>query len=281
MRTLIAGCGFVGVRLGEILAENGSDVHGLRRSAIDAPSFPMIAADLGDRNGLAKAIGGQGFSHLVYAASPGGRTEENYRRTYVEGLENTLAATGESLERLVLITSTAVFGQAAGEWVDEDSVTEPSSFTGKILLEAEATAARAACEATSFRLGGIYGPGRTRLVRLVATGTARIPRAPRFTNRIHRDDAARATAHLLRAPDLAPTYVGVDRGVAELADVYRFLAAELGVAEPELEDPDAEARAHKRCRSDRLVESGFTFAIPSYREGYPPIVAAYREDADE
>ena len=84
-----------------------------------------------------------------------------------------------------------------------------------------------------LRLGGIYGPGRTRLIDQVRGGSAVIPAASRFTNRIHRDDAAAAIVHLCTMDAVpGPVYLGVDNEPAELGEVLGFLAAELGLPQP-------------------------------------------------
>lgn len=278
-RTLIAGCGYVGTALGTRLAGEGGQVWGLRRRAEGLPDgITPIEADLGDPRTLEHLP--EGIDRVVYAASPGARDEESYRNAYVRGLENLLArlgARGERLSRLVLLSSTSVYAQQEGEWVDEGSPTEPTHPSGRTLLEAEQLARSSGHPAVVLRLAGIYGPGRTRLLERVRRGEARMPPQPRWTNRIHRDDCAGAIAHLLalEAPD--DLYLGVDHEPADFGEVVRWLAAELGAPTPEPEDPDADppgrrARTSKRCRNTRLVASGYRFAYPTFRDGYRPLL---------
>lgn len=97
------------------------------------------------------------------------------------------------------------------------------------------------------------------------------PDGPFFTNRIHRDDAARALAHLAELPDPDPVYLGVDRDPASYGDVVRWLSRAMDLPEPGTGDDGSlsrRKRISKRCRSDRLVESGFEFRHPSFRDGY-------------
>ena len=165
--------------------------------------------------------------------------------------------------------------------VDETSPTEPTTATARILVEAEACVARAPGTASILRLGGIYGPGRTRLIEQVRRGEARIPAGPPvYTNRIHRDDAAAALDHLLELPALDPVYLGVDDDPAELATVLHWLAERMGAPAPRPADPeqdDAPAgrrrRTSKRCSNARLRGSGFSFRYPSFRDGYGAMLA--------
>jgi len=135
--------------------------------------------------------------------------------------------------------------------------------------------------AVVIRFGGIYGPGRTRLIDSVRAGTATRPAGPPlYTNRIHRDDCARVLEHLLFLPTPAPLYLAVDDDPAPLGEVLSWLATQIDVPEPPLAvsqplkpggrggDPAARARASKRCRHTRLRASGFQFRYPSYRDGY-------------
>ena len=204
-----------------------------------------------------------------------------YRSAYVEGLANVLDALerdGVSPRRVFFASSTAVYGDAGGGIVDESTPEAPGHFSGEILLEAEALLFRrfagTATSATVLRLGGIYGPGRTRLIDQVRSGRAVVPDRPRHTNRIHRDDAAAAIAHLATmAAEPGAVYLGVDNEPAELGEVLRFLANELGLPEPAT-GPIAPARGgDKRCSSAALQATGFRFTFPSYREGYRAVLA--------
>lgn len=213
------------------------------------------------------------FDYLFYTASADRRDEDHYRSIYVDGLRNLLKAlreAGSRLQRLFFTSSTAVYGQSSGEWVDEASATDPLRFNGHVLLEAEAVVRQAPVTGVNIRLSGIYGPGRTRLVRKVWNGEASA--TPSWTNRIHVEDCAGALHHLMRVEKPEPLYLGTDDEPATTADVVGWLSRELGVPRP----PDAEAdRLNKRCRNTLLKDSGYRFELPSFREGYGPIVRQF------
>lgn len=273
MRVLIAGCGYVGTALGIELAAAGHTVWGLSRQPSDLPAaIRPLAADLTDPASLRSLP--EDLEAVAYTAAAAASTEEAYVDAYVRGLDNLLAAL-RGVKRVLFTSSTAVYGQNDGGWMDESSPTEPAHFSGKRLLEAEGLVLGSRFPGVVLRLGGIYGPGRTRLVRQVQSGEARRPAVPSFTNRIHRDDCAGAIAHLLSLERPESIYLGVDHEPADLGEVMSWLAAGLGVPVPAVEERPPEgrrARAHKRCRNDRLVAAGYRFRYPTFREGYCELV---------
>jgi nucleoside-diphosphate-sugar epimerase len=281
-RILIAGCGYVGSALARDRVARGDAVWGLRRNPVDLPAgVEPIAADLAVARSLAELP--SALDALVYAASPGGRDDAFYRTTYVEGLRNLLAAlkTQSQRPRLIFVSSTAVYGQTRGEWVDETSPTKPSHFSGQRLLEAEALLRDSELPGIVLRLGGIYGPRRTRLVEQVRQGRVSIARgAPQYTNRIHRDDCAGALDHLIDLAEPADCYLGVDHEPEDEAAVLRWLAGVLGASPPRVATSDERREerrgGNKRCRNARLVASGYTFRYPNYRDGYTAVLAEMR-----
>ncbi len=270
MRVLIAGCGYVGTRLGLDLASEGVEVTGIRRSPDDIPHpIRPVAVDLLD-SGLAPRL--PPVDQVVYMASADASAPDAYRRAYVEGPRNllqALASRGAPVTRVIFVSSTAVYGGAEGGWVDEETPPEPANFRGELMLEGEEVVRNGPFPALSLRLAGIYGPGRDRLVRRVRDGEARCPDpGPIWSNRIHRDDAAGALRHLLRVEDPASCYLGVDDAPTSICEVYGFVAESLGLPAPARDPSASRERANRRCSNRRLRGSGFVFAFPSYREGY-------------
>lgn len=278
-RALIAGCGYVGTELARtLLADGAEEVWGLRRSAATMPvGARAIVADLSRVETL--TVMPAGLDVVFYAVGADGHTPEQYELAYVTGLANlwsALRAAGAPPRRLVVVTSTAVYAQNDGEWVDESSPTDPREFSGRTLLRSEALARTLAAEVVIVRFGGIYGPGRTRFVDTVRNGTAALGAGPEYTNRIHRLDCAGVLAHVARLPSPAPTYIGVDDEPADRRAVVEWLADRLGVTPPPHAHDvgDASAVRGKRCSNRLLRTSGYRFRYPTFREGYADVLAA-------
>lgn len=273
MRVLIAGCGYVGSALAERLAAEGARVFGLARRPAGLPrGVEPLAADLTDPSSL-EALP-EGFEIVFYAASAGARDPQAYERAYVHGVSNLLArlARRSPPRRFVFVSSTAVYAQQQGEWVDEDSPTTPAGFRGRVLLEGERRSLAAPFPGTVVRFGGIYGPGRASLVERVRAGRARF-RPGHYTNRIHRDDCAGVLRHvaLLEAP--APLYLGVDDEPALERDVLVWLAERLGAPMPTASEAGSAETGSKRCSNRRLRGEGYRLRYPSFREGYAQLLA--------
>ncbi|MBT1002235.1 SDR family oxidoreductase [Paenarthrobacter sp. DKR-5] len=278
MTVLIAGCGDLGTEAGLRFAAAGHRVVGWRRSPGKLPpQLEGVAADLTAELPPVPAD----TDIVVVSPAAGERSEEVYQATYVDGLRNVLDALerdGVQPRRVLFVSSTAVYGEADGGWVDEQSPAEPASPTGRIIRRAEDLLHERVPGSTVLRLAGIYGPGRTRLIDQVRNGTAELPAAPQFTNRIHRDDAAAAIVHLATAvQEPAPVCIGVDSEPADLRDVLLFLAGELGLPEPPTADRESARGGAKRCANALLLSTGFSFEFPTYREGYRAILAGRGE----
>lgn len=264
---LIAGCGDLGSRLAERLSA-GWTVTGLRRRPERlAAGIRPFAADLSDPTTLSGLD--RDWDAVVYTATPGRRDEEAYRQAYLNGLEHLLGRV--RTDRLLFVSSSAVYGQDRGEWVDEDSPTRPQAFNGRVLLEAERLARSAGGHV--LRFSGIYGPGRDALIRRLRSGPVSCRREPPiWTNRIHADDCAAALAHVLELADPAPVYVASDDRPAPRWEVLNWLAERLHAPAPIAIDDPASGQG-KRISAARLKASGFALQYPDFRAGYEALLA--------
>jgi nucleoside-diphosphate-sugar epimerase len=282
---LIAGCGYVGSALGMRLAAAGHVVWGIRRGAEGLPpGIRHLAADLTVPETLQTLP--PALEVVFYTAAPNGVDDAAYRGIYVDGLRYLLEALlrqHQSPRQVFFTSSTAVYQQSAGEWVDETSPTEPSHFTGSRVLEGERLLLNGPFPGTALRFGGIYGPARTSLIDRVRQGLATCRDGPPlYTNRIHRDDCAGALQHLMTLSEPEAVYLGVDHEPADQCDVLRWLADRLGASPPRVEaSSGGDSRRHrtnKRCRNAKLVASRYVFSYPTYREGYAAILHQTAED---
>ena len=297
-RVVVVGCGYVGLELGRRLRRADHEVTGVRRSdsgldTVGDAGLEPHRADVTDPGSLSSLPDAE---WVVFAASSGGRGADAARAVYVEGLRNVIeeyAARDSPPDRLVYTSSTGIYGDHDGAFVDEGTPIEPKTGKTEVLAAAERVAHGAAADAgidgTVARFAGLYGPGRYRLDRYL-TG----PVTEGYLNMVHRDDAAGAVAFCLES--------GVARGGTVLvaddepADKWAFadwLAAECGVESPpkrtieeRLADSDLSTaarrriRTSKRCANDRLRELGYEFTYPTYREGYRPAIEAYLSGVD-
>ena len=265
-RLLIAGCGYVGSAAARLFAEGGWEVIGWTRSGQSAEppgesAISLSAVDITDletvrRNSFPADV-------VVHSASSGA---DSYRHVYRDGAAN-LAACFPSA-RLIFTSSTSVYPQRNGSSVTEDSPAEPASENAQILRQAEKIILDH--DGIVLRVAGIYGPGRSFLLRSVMNGTS--VSSDHFVNQVHRDDVASAISFLARSRAVDPPRVFnvVDDTPAPRAEILDWLSTRVGV--PLSSFPaDAEpkrGRSNKRVSNAKLRALGWVPAYPSYREGF-------------
>ncbi len=276
---LIAGCGDVGSRLAAQLPANNWQVYGLRRSIERLPAgVTGVAGDL-----FSDQCPGQwpegNIDYLVYSAAATDHDEAGYQAAYIEGLKHTLGwlkQKGQQPKRLLFVSSSGVYSQTEGEWVDETSPAEATSYSGRIMREAEQIALNSGIAASVVRLTGIYGPGREWMLGQVRKGYRVAVDPPLYGNRIHADDAGGLLAFLLQADlqgkTLDDCYIGVDNAPVPLAEVVGWLRERLGITEWAAEASVRRAGS-KRCSNARAKALGWEPRYPSYREGYSAMLA--------
>ena len=306
----VVGAGYVGLALCRRLDGLGHEVTGVRRSPapVREAGVSAVAADVTNPETL-EAL--PDADAVVFAASSGGRGADAARRVFVDGLRNTIrtyADRSSPPDRLVYTSSTGVYGDHDGDWVDEDTSLDPQTEKTEVLVEAERVAVETAGEAgidgTVARFAGLYGPERYRLSRYLEG-----PVTEGYLNSVHRDDAAGAVAFLLtgrsneesggdpraRPADHARGEVVV---VAddEPVDKWSFadwLADECGVERPDkrtkaerLAAGDLSAAARRRIQTSKRVDNaklrglGYDPEYPTVHEGYRAAVADHRAADD-
>ncbi len=231
-RLLIAGCGYVGVATADLFHAAGWEVEGWTHSAESAAKladkpYTVRAVDITSADAVKAAA--SSFDAVIHCASSGGGGAESYRRVYLEGAQNLLAVLRPPT--FLYTSSTSVYAQTGGEWVDEESAAEPTHETGRILRETEEFVRQKG--GLIARLAGIYGPGRSALLRKFLSGEARIEAGgERYLNQAHRDDIAAALFLLVSLPNeqrpASPIFNVVDDQPITERACYEWLAARLG-----------------------------------------------------
>lgn len=269
-RVLIAGAGDLGLAVARQLLAAGTPVATLNRSGRSLAGASPVAADLGRPDTLNNL---PATDTVILTVAPPTPDEAGYRLAYLDGPQNLLDALPQPVSRVLVVSTTGVYGEDAGRWVTATSPTSPTRATAEIVLAGE-QAVSERLPTTIVRATGIYGPGRTRLIEQVRLGHARVAphRAPHWTNRIHRDDLASAVIHLTRLALAPPIVIATDNEPAPRDDVYEFLADRLGQTLA-ADDDTSPTPTGKRCSNDLLIETGWQPRYPSYREGYESVLA--------
>ncbi len=272
---LLVGCGDIGTQLGLELCQAGHQCIGLKRHLNQLPApIQGLCADVTDPASLVEL---PTHDYLVYSLVPAAFSAEGYQRAYVDGLANLLEALQQQQlqpRRIFYVSSSAVYHQRQGEWVDDQSPTEPNGFSGQAMLRAEALLQHSELQATAVRFSGIYGSGRERLLDWVRQGVGALAEPSHYGNRIHRDDCVGVLRFLidkdLAGHNLADCYLASDPHPAPYYEVLEWLRLELNLPEPQQrQDFSQKLRSgSKRCRPQRLLDAGYLFHHPDYQTGF-------------
>jgi nucleoside-diphosphate-sugar epimerase len=265
-RVLVAGYGYVGSVAAKLFAEAGWDVTGWTRSqqktgaageratslqAVDITNLEMVR-----RHAFAA-------NAVVHCASSG---TDSYRRVYRDGAANLAAAFSASC--IIFTSSTSVYPQRDGSLVTEESPAEPDSDNAKILREAEQIVL--GNDGIVLRVAGIYGPGRSFLLRNVMNGTAIA--TDRIVNQVHRDDVASAIFFVAHCQGIQPPRIFnvADDNPVPRPEILAWLSERLNVPLPDsvAVTEREKGRSNKRVSNAKLRALGWAPVYPSYREGF-------------
>ncbi|KGK41418.1 hypothetical protein LH51_14800 [Nitrincola sp. A-D6] len=264
---LMVGLGDLGSRIARLGVKAGNRVVGMRRGNQAPADIELWQQDA--------ALPWAGSSlipdDVVLCISPSGSGAEAYRRAYLAVAQQAADWLRREAPQahVWLISSTGVYGQQQGEWVDEDALIDPQRETARVLVDAENFWLKQSQPVTLLRPSGLYGPGREFMLRQARTGILPDSDQPVYTNRIHIDDAARAVTHLIQRRrqglDTAAAYNLTDTCPVALHDLLHWLHGQMGIDDV-VEQPMQ--RPSKRVSHQRLKDTGFTWHYPSFREGY-------------
>lgn len=278
---VVVGCGYVGTRLARHYRDAGQGLRGVVRSeagvarlaqlGIEGVDYDLGGDDPGDL-GLAEA------RVFHFAPPPGSGVQDPYTRHLVEVFERY----GHP-QRVVYISTTGVYGDCAGRWIDETHPVQPAADRSRRRRDAEETLRRwslaSGRDLVILRVAGIYGPERLPLERIRAGAPMVRPQQSPYTNRIHVDDLVTACiAAMERAPSGA-VYNACDGHPSTMTDYFLEVAAAAGLPNPPLIGLEEAAdrlsegmlsylSESRRLRNDRLRdELGVVFRYPSLAEG--------------
>lgn len=206
--------------------------------------------------------------YLVIALAARERSQQGYERAYrlpILKLAESIQQWQTLPKRIIVVSSTRVYGVSDGRWIHDDTEPSPSDANGQILRDMELAALALPAPTSVVRLSGIYGPGRDWLKRQALTATQNSIEKNNWTNRIHIDDAAAAILHLLEQPVLKPSYIVSDTQSVPLLEMYNFFREREGL--PLLQINDYPVQGGKRLTPDALQEIGFQWQYPTAFSG--------------
>ena len=287
---IIFGCGYVGAALAKNLIESGCRVGALTRNENKAAALrelgvgEVIIADL-DSHDWHSQVRGR-YTAVVNCVSSAGGGIEGYRKSYLEGQRSILEwSNTQEIQIYVYTSSTSVYAQDNGAFVNESADNAQAPPTGRVLLESEAMLAAAESELSHWyvlRLAGIYGPGRHFLLNQLREGGGEIPGSGDYAmNMIHLEDIVSATCAGLRGVAPSGIYNITDCSPSTKQEVLCHLAAELNMPEPCFNSDKMSERLKRRggrmphryiSNAKARAELGWQPKYPSYREGYASLI---------
>ena len=270
-RVLIAGCGYLGQAVADLFVAAGWEVEGWTKSVesvakLSVKPYSVLPVDISQQEQVRAQK--SDFDAVIHCASTRGGDADLYRHVYLDGARTLLERFVGS--RMLFTSSTSVYAQSNGEWIIEESAAEPKHETGKILRKAEDLVL--AKRGIVIRLGGVYGPGRSALLKKFLSGDAILdPESDRFANQIHRDDAAEAIRLLLtRGVSVREIYNVVDDQPILQSECYRWLATKLNRPLPPIGRSTSKRKrgeSNKRVSSAKLRAIGWVPRYPSFAVG--------------
>jgi nucleoside-diphosphate-sugar epimerase len=276
MKTLLSiGHGYSAQALARLLIPQGWTVIGTTRSAARAEAFRAAGVEpLLLPGPLAPALARA--SHVLTSVAPDAAGDPILRDHAAE-----LAAARPVWAGY--LSTTAVYGDHQGGWVDEETPLTPSTERGAARVRAEADWAALGLPLHIFRLAGIYGPGRGPFEKVRDGSARRIIKPGQVFSRIHVEDIAQVVAASIAHPHPGRAYNLCDDDPAPPEDVIGHAAELLGLPLPpavayDLAEMTPMARSFyaesKRVRNDRIkAELGVTLLYPTYREGLAALLA--------
>lgn len=212
------------------------------------------------------------FDFIIYAISADNTTPASYYDAYILSLHNLLQKLRNIKnfpKKFFFVSSTSVYHQNKGQWVNEYSTTNPLYFRGRYMLEAESLLKTSEFNYTIIRLGGVYGPNRNNIIDMVRKKNGYCDKPEVYSNRIHIEDAAGIIVHLIEQTNnnniIKRIYLGVDCEPSTLHEITQWLSQKLGITLTTTKIPNT--INNKRCHNKLIRQSGYKFIYPNYKTG--------------
>ena len=267
MKLLLVGNGYLGQAITREFRTQGWEVVPVSLSGDDGST----ACDVGVRAAVAEL---PAADFIVHCAASGRGGAAAYQHVYVDGCRNLTEVFPST--PLLFTSSTSVYAQTDGSVVTEDSPAIPDRETGVLLLEAEQITLAAGGIVT--RLSGIYGPGRSALLKKFLAGESVIEEdGRRFINQIHRDDAARAVFHLATQGQRGGIYNVSDSTPLSQLACFEALGEIFARPLPPTGPRDLDRKrgwTHKQVSNAKLCASGWQPDFPVFTEAASSIAAS-------
>ena len=275
METLIVGCGYLGSRVAKLLLAKGGRVRAMTRGVESADKLRSV----GIEPQICDLTQADSLRHLprvdavVFAAAHDRASKTSMRDLYVGGLGNLFDHLPPP-KKFVHVSSSSVYGQVGGEWVDETSPADPDEPSGQVILEAETLSRSRFPDAIVLRFSGIYGPGRWLRRDKIEAGQPIVGDAEKWLNLIHVDDGARAVVAALEKGEPGRTYNVCDDEPVRRRRFYEEMAKVLAAPSPTFQplaegmpSPPHEKGNRRICNARIRAELGVKLLYPNYRDG--------------
>ncbi|MGY0398342.1 MAG: sugar nucleotide-binding protein [Ostreibacterium sp.] len=275
MKIYLAGCGKIGTRLGYCLQNDGHQVIGLKRTPKDL-GFSTLSIDLS--NQLAVQALPKDAEVIIFMVTPPDYTEVDYKHVYDTILNNLIDFSKQhsAPPLFLLVSSTSLYGQQKGQWVNEDSTTKPRKFNGQWILQGEKNLRQQLSNSLCVRFSGIYATHRARLIKTALSGKPIQQNPPLWTNRLHEDDCVNVLYFLIKQYQskipLDKIYLVSDNTPVSSYDIIQFICQRMGKPHPKISTENISYQQNKRCDNTRIKRLGYRFIYPTYQIGYRAIL---------
>jgi nucleoside-diphosphate-sugar epimerase len=272
---LVIGCGYLGRRVAAVWRDRGRTVYTLTRSKADELIAEGFVPIVGDVMALPRLPMLPRVDTVLYAVGWDRQSGHSMSDVYVKGLSNALDRLPPP-ERFLYVSSSSVYGQTDGEWVSEESPTNPLEESGRVVLAAEYVLKGRIPAANTLRFAGIYGPGRLLREKAVRGGQPLVGDAEKWLNLIHLGDGVRAVLASEERGEIGEMYNVSDGCPVTRRDFYTELARVLGAPPARFEPgPNARGDTHRRVSNTKARERlGFEPIYPDYKAGLASITTA-------